>query len=114
MLLGTILHRLGRAADSAEAIEAIGDIALLAQVRDMGALYDESPADYACGAARRFARDASGEDWLALMTSIERNGDAARTALEHMLRWSLKQDAAGSAVPSGCGCGRGGSGDAPG
>ena len=42
---------------------------------------------------RRFSNLASSEDWLALMTAIERSDDPARTTLERMLRWSLLQDA---------------------
>lgn len=114
MLLGTILKRLGNEADAAEALEAMGDITLLAEVQAMGELHDESPADYVCGATRRFAADAASEDWLALMTAIERSEDPARTTLDRMLRWSLKQDAAGPTAASGCGCGKGGSGDASG
>ena len=110
MLLGTILTRLGNEADAAEALEAMGDIILLTEVQAMGELHDESPADYVCGATRRFAADASSEDWLALMTAIERSDDPARTTLDKMLRWSLARDAAGPST-TGCGCGKGGPGD---
>ena len=110
MLLGTILKRLGNEADAAEALEAMGDIILLAEVQAMGEVHDESPADYVCGATRRFAANAASEDWLALMTAIEGSDDPARTTLDRMLRWSLQQDAAGPTA-SGCGCGKGGAGD---
>ncbi|MES2711719.1 MAG: hypothetical protein V4653_09070 [Pseudomonadota bacterium] len=111
MLLGTILKRLGHEADAAEALDGIGDLILLAEVQAMGELHDETPAEYVCGATRRFAADAASEDWLALMTAMEGSEDPARTTLDRMLRWSLKQDAAGPSVP-GCGCGKGGPGDA--
>lgn len=111
MLLGTLLKRLGDEADAAKTLDALNDIVLLAEVQAMGELHDETPAEYVCGATRRFAADASSEDWLALMTAIERTDDPARTTLDRMLRWSLKLDAAVPAV-SGCGCGKGGSGDA--
>ena len=62
MLLGTLLKRLGNEADAAEALDALNDIVLLAEVQAMGALHDESPADYVCGAPRRFAADASSEE----------------------------------------------------
>lgn len=112
MLLGTILHRLGREADAAEALDALGDLVLLAEIRATGERYEETPAEYICGATRRFAADGSSEDWLALMTAIERSTDPARTTLDHMLRWSLKRDEAEPAEAA-CGCGKGGSGDAP-
>jgi hypothetical protein len=107
MLLGTILTRLGSAADAAEALDALGDIVLLAEIEAMAARHEESPAEYVCGATRRFAADASGEEWLGLMTAIERSDDPARTTLSHMLRWSLARDAA-SGDATGCGCGHGG------
>ncbi len=112
MLLGTILKRLEAEADAAEALEALGDIVLLTEVQAMGDLHGESLGDYVAGATRRFAADASSEDWLALMTAIERSDDPARTTLDRMLRWSLARDAV---VPAamGCGCGKDGPGDAP-
>jgi len=122
MLFGTILKRLGDETDAAAALEALGDIVLLTEVQAMGAVHEESVGEYAAGATRRFAADASNEDWLALLTAIERSEDPARITLERMLRWSLVRDAAGpsaggpsagGASAGGCGCGKGGSGDVP-
>lgn len=112
MLLGTILKRLDHEGDAADALEAIGDIVLLTEVAAMGAAHDETVGEYVSGATRRFAADAASEDWLALMTAIERSDDPARTVLERMLRWSLARDAMGQA-PTGCGCREGGPGDDP-
>ena len=81
MLLGTILKRLEAEADAAEALEALGDIVLLTEVQTMGDLHGESLGEYVAGATRRFAADASSEDWLALMAAIERSDDPARTTL---------------------------------
>ncbi|GGJ11687.1 hypothetical protein [Neoroseomonas lacus] len=112
MLLGTILKRLDDDGDAAVALEAIGDIVLLTEVAAMAAAYDETVGEYVSGAARRFAADAASEDWLALMTAIERNDDPARAVLERMVRWSLTRDGAGPAA-SGCNCRDGGPGDVP-
>jgi hypothetical protein len=116
MLLGTILKRLGQEADAGEALAAMGDMVLLTEVQAMGELHDETPAEYVCGATRRFAADASSEEWLALMTAVERGADPARATLERMLRWALARDAAearaGEACGHGCGCGHGGAGHA--
>ena len=116
MLLGTILRQLGQEADAAEALAAMGDIVLLAEVQAMGDHHSETPAEYVCGATRRFAADASSEDWLALMTAIERGDDPGRATLERMLRWALARDAAEETAEEtegcghGCGCGHGGAG----
>jgi hypothetical protein len=112
MLLGHILKRLHDDGDAADALEAIGDIVLLTEVTAMGAVHDETVGEYVSGATRRFAADAASEDWLALMTAIERSDDPARAVLERMLRWSLARDAAGPAA-NGCGCRDGGPGDDP-
>lgn len=119
MLLGTILTRLNDDADAAAALEALGDIVLLSEVNAMGALHDEGPGQYAAGATRRFAALASDEDWLALVTAIEKSDDPARTTLECMVRWSLAKDsqleadlrmASGEASSAGsCSCGGDGS-----
>jgi hypothetical protein len=93
MTLGAILATLRDEDAAAEALAALGDIVLYAQVQTCGAQHGESPGEYACGAVRRFSNLASSEDWLALMTAIERSDDPARTTLERMVRWSLLQDA---------------------
>ncbi|MCZ8311136.1 MAG: hypothetical protein O9320_09805 [Magnetospirillum sp.] len=111
MLLGTILKRLGHAADAAQALDAMNDIVRLAEVEAMADRHAESPAEYVCGATRRFAADASSEDWLALMTAIERSDDPARATLDNMLRWSLARDATGPTA-TGCGCAASRPGDA--
>ena len=58
------------------------------------------------------AAQAGDEDWLALMTAIERADDPARVVLGKMLRWALASDAAPApATSGGCSCGSGGCDD---
>ena len=115
MLLGSIFRRLEDQHDAAAALEALSDIVLLTEVTEMAMLHDESPGEYASGAARRFANSATDEDWLGLVTAMERSDDPARTMLDAMVRWSLRKDrqSAGSdctGTGSGeCFCGRQGS-----
>lgn len=92
MLLGTLLRRLEDTADAAAALEALGDLVLLAQVTATAQEYGETAGEYAAGATRRFANTASGDDWLALTTALERSEDPARAALGVMVRWSIAQD----------------------
>jgi hypothetical protein len=80
----------------------------------MGARHDEPPGEYVANASRRFAAAAGDEDWLALMTAMERAPDPGRAALERMLRWALARDeaeqaahAAGAKPHGGCTCGGG-------
>lgn len=94
MQLGTLMNHLEFEDDAAAALEALGDIVLFTTVQAMGERYDESPGEYVSGAAHRFAAQASDEDWLNLMTIMERSSVPAQAALERMIRWSLARDAA--------------------
>jgi hypothetical protein len=94
MTLGAILTMLREKGGADEALAALGDLVLYARVRDQAAIYDETPGEYAAGAVSRFAASASDEDWLALMTAMEKSRDPAATMLEHNVRWSLAQEAA--------------------
>lgn len=107
MTLGTILATL-RDEDAADAaLAALDDIVLYAQVQGCAAEHGETPGEYACGSVRRFSNLASSEDWLSLMTAIERSSDPARTTLEKMVRWSLRKDTApanDACAKSSCNC----------
>lgn len=113
MQLGTLMAHLASEDDAAAALGTLGNIILYAEVQAVGERYDESPGEYVANAARRFAAVAGDEDWLNLMTVMERSDDPARAALERMLRWSLKRDAAeaehqaGHVQAAGCTCGGG-------
>ena len=109
MQLGEIIRNFTEEARAAEALLACSDLVLLARISEMAGRFDETIAEYAAGAVRRFANLASSEDWLALMNVIERADDPGFDSLGHMLNWSLKQDEAGSVpLPAGCTCGSGG------
>lgn len=92
MLLGTILSNLRDEGNASEALAALDDLVLLAQVQELAVQYDETAGEYAAGAVSRFAGAASDEEWLALMTAIENSDDPARTTLDRMVRWSLAAD----------------------
>lgn len=103
MHLGALIRQLEDEEDAARAIEALGDVVLFARVQEMGRRHDESPGAYLAGAARRFADRGGDEDWLAVMTAIEKADDPARAVLEKMLLWALREDAA-EGQTGGCGC----------
>lgn len=107
MLLGSLLSRLQSETASAGLLEATGDLILIARVEEARADHGESAGEYASGAAGRFSRSASDEDWLALMNVIERADDPATACLRHMVEWALKADQP-APVHSGCSCGKGG------
>ena len=101
MVLGEVLERLGDEAFAAETLVALKDLHLMVQVEAAGRPFGEDIGEYAAGASRRFAQLATDEDWLALMTALERADDAGTACLKHMLEWSLRHDADGA--DEGCG-----------
>lgn len=103
MLLGHLLQRLGDEAFAAETLVGLDDLPLLAEIERVRERFGESLPAYAAGATRRFAALASNEDWLALMTALERSADPGVACLRHMLAWSLARDSEDH--ESGCGCG---------
>lgn len=109
MQLGDIIRSFSDEAQAGEALLGCDDLTLVARVGHAAQHFDESVGDYAAGAVRRFANRAGSEDWLALMTAIERADDPGMRVLAHMVDWSLRQDeAADKPAHAGCGCGGGG------
>jgi len=111
MLLGELMAELRDEATATIVLLSLGDIMLLNEIEAARLAHDESPGEYAAGAAQRFAHMASDEDWLKLMTALENTEAPAATCLATMVRWSLWRDAR-EAVPvsaeAGCSCGSGG------
>lgn len=110
MLLGSLLKQLEDDRFARETLFALGDVTLAERARRAGEPFGEGAADYASSACARFSSGASDEDWLALMTSLERGEDPAATCLRTMMEWSFRQDAEALAPKpdGGCGCGGGG------
>ncbi len=98
MMLGEVIERLDDEAFATESMIALNDLTLLAEIDRAARDAEETPAIYAAGAARRFASQASDDDWLALMSAVARADDPGVACLRRMLLWSLRYDAAA------CGC----------
>lgn len=106
MLLGDMIRSFSNDAEANAALLACDDLLLVARVVKVGERHEESVAEYASGAVRRFANLAISEDWLALMNVIERADDPAISCLTHMINWSLARDEAPqNAAHVGCTCG---------
>lgn len=113
MLLGTLIERLSTDIDAAVALEALDDVVLFAQLESMASRFEESAPEYVAASASRFAAMASDEDWLGLMSDVERATDPAQAVLVRMVRWGLKRDADEldpATTTNACGCGGGGCG----
>ena len=111
MLLGTMLSAMHDEDVAMATLMELGDIVLTAQVEAARAAHGESVGEYVTGAVRRFALLAQNDDWLGLMTALERTDDPAGACLTRMLSWSIARDArsdeAGGAHGA-CSCGGGG------
>lgn len=105
MLLGTIMNELRNESVAAASLIQLGDLRLVAEVDTARAPHEESVGEYVSGATLRFERGASDEDWLALMTALERTDNPAATCLATMVRWSVTKDMKDlSPTPPGSGC----------
>ncbi|KAF0228123.1 MAG: hypothetical protein FD175_2229 [Beijerinckiaceae bacterium] len=111
MLLGTLLAKLETAAYSEVLLGEIGDLVLLTRIEAAGRHHGETPGDYASASVARFSQGASDEDWLAVMTALERSQEPAATCLRHMAEWALARDEQELASPEAphspksCSCG---------
>lgn len=108
MLLGAIMNQLRDETAATETLLSLGDISLVAEVDAARLPHEESIGEYISGAAQRFALLASDEDWLRLMTALERAEQSAATSLAIMVRWSVARDAGVTterALHGACTCG---------
>lgn len=101
MLLGQVLEELSDEMVAAETLIALCDLPLVAEIEKVRHVFGETAPAYAAGAARRFVQQATDDDWLSLMTALDRTDDPGKACLRQMLVWSLRADE----KASGCRCG---------
>jgi hypothetical protein len=61
-------------------------------------------AEYVAGATRRFAGQASDQDWLSLSTALERSDAPAATCLRTFVTWAVRRDRAAAKGGHDCSC----------
>ncbi len=112
MNLGDLIATLDHEAHGESAVEALGDIVLLSQVKAMAETFGESLGAYVATSARRFSALAGDEAWLSLIANMEKAKEPGQNALQYMLRWALEDDrkalqadALGPAKQQACSCG---------
>jgi hypothetical protein len=109
MLLGTLITQLENDADAGAVLMATGDLVLQAEVAERAALHDVTPGEYAAFAVSRFSGSASDEDWMSVVSALERGDDPAHAVLVKMLRWAIAKDRQDDTdTHAGCSCGSGG------
>jgi hypothetical protein len=107
MLLGEMMSALRDEDVATATLMELGDIVLAAKVEAARDAHGESIGEYVTGAVQRFARLAGDEDWMGLMTALERSDDPAGACVTRMLSWSLARDARVDSGDrhDGCSCG---------
>ena len=93
MLLGDLLARFEDETVASETILRLGDLSLVAALRERAEAEGESLGAYAAGTVRRFAAEASDETWISLMGALARAEDPGAVCLKRALAHGLEQAA---------------------
>jgi hypothetical protein len=104
MLLSDILSRLEDDAEAAETLLGLGDLALMARLERAAAERGCALGEFAGAAVRRYAADASDEEWITLMGALGRADDPGAICLKRAFDFVLRQDAE-QGKQNGCHCG---------
>lgn len=89
MLLGDLIARFEDDAVAAEALMALGDVALLARVSAAAAEQQVGLGAFAANSVGRFATSASDEDWVTMLGAMARTDDPGRVLLDRALSAAL-------------------------
>lgn len=89
MLLGDLLARFEDESVASETILRLGDLALVAALRQRAEAEGETLGAYAAGAVRCFATEASDEAWISLMGALARAEDPGSVCLKRALAHRL-------------------------
>jgi hypothetical protein len=81
VLLGDIIARFESASFAEETVLALGDLGLLSRMRTQAEAEGESLGAFAQGAVRRFAAEASDEEWVTLLGALARASDPGAVCL---------------------------------
>ena len=90
MMLGDLLARFGDEFSATEAVLSLADLRLVARLCQQAATERLGLGAFAAGAGRRYADEASDEEWVTLMGELARSADPSlafiRRALSHATR----------------------------
>ena len=90
MLLGDILAHFEDEAFATETILRLGELTLVAKMRQLADASGRSLGDCAASAVRRFAAEASDEQWVSLMGALARANDPGAVCLKQALAYALE------------------------
>jgi hypothetical protein len=89
MLLGDLLSRFDDENIAEEAVLALGDVAMIARLREAADASGLAFGTFAAGAVRRYAAEASDEEWTTLMGVLSRAPDPGLACLRRALAHAL-------------------------
>ena len=91
MQLGDLISRLADEAEAEEAILALTDLTLLANLRSRAEASGLALGAYAAAAVNRYAAGASDEEWITLIGAMGRARDPGATFLERAFAYAIRQ-----------------------
>lgn len=94
MFLGALIARLDNESDASATIEALGDLVLFTEIATAAEKYGETPGEYLASSVGQFAAEAADDDWLDLITAMERAADPGKAAICRISRWAIARDQA--------------------
>ena len=89
-MLDDILARLADETTAVETILGVGDLALLAAVRQQAAADELDLAAYVTQTVQRYTAQASDEEWVTLMGMLNRSADPGTTCLKRVFEQALR------------------------
>jgi hypothetical protein len=90
MLLGDILATLGDETAVTETLLGLDDLPMLAAIRQQAEADGLDLPAYVAGTVRRYANEASDEEWITLMGMLNRSRDPGATCLKRALAYALQ------------------------
>ena len=90
-MLGDFLASLTDETTAVETILGAGDLALLTAVREQAEASGVDLAAYVSQTVRRYASEASDEEWITLMGQLNRSADPGATCLKRAFEHALRQ-----------------------
>jgi hypothetical protein len=90
MLLGDFLNQLSDETAATEAILSVDDLSMLAAMREQAQADGLDLPAYVAGTVRRYAAEASDEEWITLMGLLNRAPDPGVTCLKRAFEHALR------------------------
>ena len=92
MMLSDILAKFSDEASATEFLLKHGDLALLTQLRRLATVEGETLGEFAGNAVKRYAHEASDDEWLTLLALVARADDPAVACLRRALERTAAVD----------------------